>query len=111
MQLPAFKYTKDYDPETTELVKAFCDHKFEQIWNDSENDLAAEALSPTPNGEAREPGSTVQGEPGSAAATTAAVDSGADSAKLTKKKSLDLWDIPTADLPSHVQLSPDSKVL
>ena len=29
---------------------------------------------------------------------------------LTKKKSLDLWDLPRAELPSHVQLSPDSKV-
>ena len=75
LQLSSFKYTKDYDKDTTDLVKAFADNKFEQIWHSDKFGDASIQINP-----------------------------------LTKKKSLDLWDLPRAELPSHVQLSPDSKV-
>ena len=75
LQLSSFKCTKDYDKDTTELVQAFADNKFEQIWHSDKFGDASIQVNP-----------------------------------LTKKKSLDLWDLPRAELPSQVQLSPDSKV-
>ena len=75
LQLSSFKCTKDYDKDTTELVQAFADNKFEQIWHSDKFGDASIQINP-----------------------------------LTKKKSLDLWDLPRAELPSQVQLSPDSKV-